>query len=101
MPTASAAITQRGPIDDAMRARAQAFTAGGSALFLAICDDPPSLLLAASADSGMHAGDLLKAALASQEAAAAAIQLLRKAAFLDPALERALNVVTRALVLLR
>src|SRR4029077_13876843 len=56
-------LTQRGPIDDAMRGRAQAFTAGERAVFLAICDQPPSLLLAASADSGMHAGDRLKAAL--------------------------------------
>jgi alanyl-tRNA synthetase len=56
-------VTQRGPIDESMRARAQAFVAGGKALFLAICDDPPSLLLAASADSGVHAGERVKAAV--------------------------------------
>ncbi len=33
---------QRGPIDDAMRIRAQAFTSAGRALFLAISDDPPA-----------------------------------------------------------
>jgi len=53
---------QRGPIDDAMRARAQAFVAGGKAVFLAICDEPCSLLMAASSDSGIHAGDKIKAA---------------------------------------
>ena len=58
-------ITQRGPIDDAMRSRAQAFIACGKALFLAICEEQPSLLLAASADSGLHAGNRLKAALAA------------------------------------
>jgi alanyl-tRNA synthetase len=55
--------TQRGPIDDAMRARAQAFVAGTKAVFLAVCQNPPSLLLAASADSGVHAGDRVKAAV--------------------------------------
>ncbi len=57
--------TQRGPIDDAMRARAQAFVAGTKAVFLAVCDQPPSLLLAASGDSGIHAGDRVKAAVAA------------------------------------
>ena len=56
-------VIQRGPIDDAMRARAQAFVAGVKAVFLAVCDQPPSLLLAASADSGVHAGDRIKAAV--------------------------------------
>jgi alanyl-tRNA synthetase len=58
-------VVQRGPIDDAMRARAQAFVAGDKALFLAVCDQPPSLLLAASADSGIHAGERVKAAVAA------------------------------------
>ena len=58
-------VTQRGPIDDAMRVRAQAFVAGVKAVFLAVCDQPPSLLLAASADSGIHAGDRVKAAVAA------------------------------------
>lgn len=57
-------IIQRGGIDDAMRTRAQAFAAGEKALFLAVCEKPPSLLLAASADSGVHAGDRIKSAMA-------------------------------------
>jgi len=56
-------VTQGGAIDDAMRARAQAFVAGSRAVFLAVCDNPPSVLLAASADSGVHAGDRVKAAV--------------------------------------
>jgi alanyl-tRNA synthetase len=58
-------VIQRGPIDDAMRARAQAFVAGEKAVFLAVCDQPPSLLLAVSGDSGIHAGDRIKAAVAA------------------------------------
>jgi alanyl-tRNA synthetase len=60
-------IIQRGPIDDAMRARAQAFVSGEKAVFLAVCDQPPTLLLAASADSGIHAGDRVKAAVAAAQ----------------------------------
>jgi alanyl-tRNA synthetase len=54
---------ERGPIDDAVRARAQSFISGEKAVFLAVCEQPPSLLLAASADSGIHAGDRVKAAV--------------------------------------
>jgi alanyl-tRNA synthetase len=56
-------VTQRGPIDDAMRTRAQAFAAGDKAVFLAECENPPSILLAVSADSGIHAGERVKAAV--------------------------------------
>ncbi len=55
--------THRGPIDDAVRARAQAFVAGSKAVFLAISTDPPAILLAASSDSGIHAGERVKAAV--------------------------------------
>ena len=57
-------VTQKGSTDDAMRARAQGFVEGGKAVFLAICEQPASLLLAASTDSGVHAGDRMKAAVA-------------------------------------
>ncbi len=56
-------VTQRGPIDDATRARAQAFVAANRAVFLAISENPPSILLAASPDAGLHAGDRVKAAV--------------------------------------
>ncbi len=56
-------VKQHGAIDEAMRVRAQSFAASGKAVFLAVCDDPPSVLLAASADSGVHAGERVKAAV--------------------------------------
>lgn len=58
-------VTQRGAIDDSVRTRAQAFIAGGKAVFLAVSEDPPAVLLAASADSGVHAGNVLKAAVSA------------------------------------
>jgi len=58
-------VTHRGAIDDAVRTRAQAFIAGGKAVFLAVSDDPPAVLLAASADSGVHAGNRLKEAVSA------------------------------------
>lgn len=58
-------VMQNGLIDESMRARAQAFVAGSKALFLAVCHDPPSFLLAASADSGIHAGERVKATVSA------------------------------------
>lgn len=55
--------TQRGAIDDVMRTRAQAFVAGEKAVFLAECENPPSVLLAVSTDSGIDAGGRIKAAV--------------------------------------
>jgi alanyl-tRNA synthetase len=52
-----------GALSDDLRVEAQSFTSGAKAVFLAIGDDPPALMLAASADSGVHAGNLLKSAL--------------------------------------
>ncbi|MEO8591879.1 MAG: DHHA1 domain-containing protein [Candidatus Solibacter sp.] len=53
---------ERGNLED-LRAVAQNFTAQGKSVFLATLKDPPSVLLAASADSGWDAGKVLKAAL--------------------------------------
>jgi alanyl-tRNA synthetase len=50
-------------LSDDLRAEAQSFTAGEKSVFLALAADPPSILLAASKDSGVNAGELLKAAL--------------------------------------
>ena len=54
---------RQGPIPDDVRALAQSFTSQPMAVFLAACSEPPSLLLAASTDSGVHAGNALKAAV--------------------------------------
>ncbi len=58
-------VEQRGVIDDAMRARAQAFVAGEQAVFLAVSENPPSILFATSGDSGVNAGERAKAALSA------------------------------------
>jgi alanyl-tRNA synthetase len=47
-----------------LRALAQSFTAQPRSVFIAALAQPPSVLLAASADSGMDAGKVLKTALA-------------------------------------
>ena len=49
---------------DELRAEAQSFTAGEKSIFLAMAENPPAILLAASLDSGMNAGEFLKSALA-------------------------------------
>jgi len=54
---------EHGSMDD-LRALAQTFTAQPKAVFLATLADPPSVLLAVSADAGIDAGKVLKAALA-------------------------------------
>jgi len=53
-----------GGIDDDLRAEAQSFTAGSGAVFLAVLEEPRAVLLAVSADSGWHAGNLMKPVLA-------------------------------------
>ena len=50
-------------ISDDLRAEAQSFTAGEKSMFLVLASDPPSILLAASKDSGVNAGEILKAAV--------------------------------------
>ncbi len=53
---------ERGNLED-LRAVAQNFTAQPLSVFVATLADPPSVLYAASADSGVDAGKLLKTAL--------------------------------------
>lgn len=52
-----------GAIDEELRALAQGFTSGEKAMFLAGVEDPPAFLLAVSKDSGLNAGNLVKAAV--------------------------------------
>ncbi len=51
-------------LTDEARATAQAFAEGGRAIALVLAIDAPSVLVAAAADSGIHAGNLLKQILA-------------------------------------
>jgi alanyl-tRNA synthetase len=53
-----------GAVDEELRALAQGFTAQSRAQFVAAIEDPPAVLLAVSEDSGIHAGEVLRAALA-------------------------------------
>jgi alanyl-tRNA synthetase len=53
-------------LDDNLRAMAQGFVASPKAVLIALCDDPPSILVAASKDSGIHAGELVKSAVTAQ-----------------------------------
>ncbi len=52
-----------GAIDDEVRALAQSFCSGSRGVFLAACENPPSVLLATGAETGIDAGARLKAAL--------------------------------------
>lgn len=54
----------KGSIDEDLRAVAQGFTGGANAVFVALIEDPPAVLLAASKDGTLHAGDTLKRMLA-------------------------------------
>lgn len=54
-------VERTGVLDDEVRALAQSFTAQPNSIFVATAEN--SVLLAASADSGIHAGNRLKAAL--------------------------------------
>ena len=53
-------------LNDELRALAQGFTGTGRGVFIGACDNPPSLVYAVSAASGIHAGNRLKEALAAQ-----------------------------------
>ena len=46
-----------------LRTEAQSFTASGSAIFLAVAENPPSVLVACSKDTGVNAGEVIKRAL--------------------------------------
>lgn len=55
----------KGAIDDDLRVTAQAFAGAGKAAFLVLIEEPAAVLLAASKDSGVNSGELLKALLAA------------------------------------
>jgi alanyl-tRNA synthetase len=51
----------KGALDDELRAEAQGFSNNPKAIFAAAIADPPAVLLACSNDSGVHAGNEIKA----------------------------------------
>jgi alanyl-tRNA synthetase len=86
-------VKQTGAIDEAMRIRAQAFVAGGKAVFLAVCENPASVLLASSADSGVHAGDKVKAAATAAGGRGGGNQALAQASVPSSALESVVSAL--------
>jgi alanyl-tRNA synthetase len=54
-----------GALTEELRALAAGFTAQPKAVFLAVVEDPPAVLFAVSQDTGISAGEKLKAALAA------------------------------------
>ncbi len=54
-----------GPLDDEVRAVGQSFCAQSNALYVATSVQPATILVVASADAGIHAGNLLKQALSA------------------------------------
>ena len=87
-------VIERGAIDDAVRTRAQAFIAGGKAVFLAVSDDPASVLLAASADSGVHAGNRVKEAVSAAGGRGGGNQTLGQGSVPATALQAVIEALT-------
>jgi alanyl-tRNA synthetase len=83
-----------GGLGDEIRALAQGFTAAGRGVFVAACDYPPSVMIAASADSGVHAGNRLKELLAAHGGRGGGSAQMAQASL--PSLE-ALNALLAAL----
>ena len=85
-----------GALDDGIRAMASAFIAQSKAVFGAATPDPPSLLVAASPDSGYHAGNLVKAAVAAEGGRGGGSATVAQGSLPDrAALERALCALAR------
>lgn len=53
-----------GPLGEDVRSEANAFTAGGKAVYIAVAESPAAVLLASSTDAGVHCGNVLKPVLA-------------------------------------
>ena len=60
------AVREVPALDDDMRIEAQAFATAGTAVFIAYCRTPASLIVAASPDSGLNAGSLVKSAVTAR-----------------------------------
>jgi alanyl-tRNA synthetase len=83
----------RGNLDE-LRALAQSFTAQPKAVFVAALADPPSVLLAASEDSGIDAGRLIKTAVAESGGRGGGNARIAQGSVPDPArLERVLRLI--------
>jgi len=87
----------KGSIDEELRAMAQSFTAQPGAVFVAAIEEPPAVLLAASKDSGVNAGEALKAVLARVGGrGGGSVQIAQGSAPSRDALEQILDELRRA-----
>jgi alanyl-tRNA synthetase len=85
-----------GPVER-MRALAQAYSALPAALFVGIVESPPTILLAAAADTGIDAGKALKAALESHGGRGGGNARFAQGTVKDPAmLESVVTSIARA-----
>jgi alanyl-tRNA synthetase len=50
----------QGPLPDDVRAEANSFIGAGRAVFVGVSEQPPAVMIASSADSGIHAGNVVK-----------------------------------------
>ncbi len=71
-------------LTDEARAMAQAFVEGGRAIALILATDSPSVLVAAAADSGIHAGNLLKQILAGHGGKGGGSATVAQGSLVDP-----------------
>ncbi len=83
-----------GPIPDEVRAEAQAFTNEPKAVYVYATDAPALVILAASKDSGIHAGDALREALQPAGGRGGGNAQLAQGSLRDPlALEKVLEAL--------
>jgi alanyl-tRNA synthetase len=96
-------LEQRIDLGDDARAIAAAFTAGERAVYLAVSEAPPALLLAVSKDSGLNAGDIVKAAVSAQGGRGGGNAMLAQGSVPSrEALDRALSdIQSRAMIAAR
>jgi len=87
------------PITEDVRTRAQAFTSLPKAVFIAVWENPPTLLVAASKDSGVNAGDLVKNAVTAQGGRGGGSATMAQGSVPDrDALQRAVSAVERSAI---
>jgi alanyl-tRNA synthetase len=86
----------KGAVDDELRALAQGFTSRPGGIFVAVIEDPPVLLLAASKGDGLHAGETLKKILAETGGRGGGNEQMAQASFPSrDALDAAVAALTR------
>ena len=88
-------LLRRAVLDESARLTATAFTTNSKAICLVVAEEPPSVLIACSADSGTNAGAVLKQALAESGGQGGGSATLAQGKLADksglPAIQKALG----------